>query len=60
LEAIDTALFGIALDDYSTDSDIDVSHHNLFHAFNSRNRWFDKCIQVIVQSNGRAGVNGEV
>ncbi|PKC07825.1 acyltransferase ChoActase/COT/CPT [Rhizophagus irregularis] len=58
-EAIDTALFSLSLDDYSTDSDIDVSHHNLFHAFNGRNRWFDKCLQLIVQSNGRAGVNGE-
>ncbi|RIA89411.1 acyltransferase ChoActase/COT/CPT [Glomus cerebriforme] len=59
LEAIDTALFGVSLDDYSTDSNIDISHHNLFHAFNGHNRWFDKCLQVIVQSNGRAGVNGE-
>ncbi|CAI2169322.1 5598_t:CDS:10 [Funneliformis geosporum] len=59
LEVIDTALFCVALDDYSTDSDIDITHHNLFHAFNGRNRWFDKSLQFIVQSNGRAGVNGE-
>ncbi|CAG8477057.1 5840_t:CDS:10 [Funneliformis mosseae] len=59
LGAIDTALFCVALDDYSTDSDIDITHHNIFHAFNGRNRWFDKPLQVIVQSNGRAGVNGE-
>ncbi|GBC09236.1 hypothetical protein RclHR1_08700004 [Rhizophagus clarus] len=58
-EAIDTALFSVSLDDYSTDSNIDISHHNLFHAFNGRNRWFDKSLQLIVQSNGRAGVNGE-
>ncbi|CAG8579603.1 2587_t:CDS:10 [Ambispora leptoticha] len=58
-EAIDSSLFAVALDDYSTDTNIDVSHHNIFHAFNGRNRWFDKSLQLIVQSNGRAGVNGE-
>ncbi|CAG8607451.1 18029_t:CDS:10 [Gigaspora rosea] len=58
-EAIDTALFGIALDDYPTDTDIDISHLNFFHAYNGRNRWFDKALQIIVANNGRAGVNGE-
>ncbi|CAG8510683.1 5698_t:CDS:10 [Paraglomus occultum] len=56
---IDTALFAVCLDDYSVDTDIDISHHNIFHAFNGRNRWFDKSLQVIIQNNGRAGVNGE-
>ncbi|CAG8696832.1 16599_t:CDS:2 [Dentiscutata erythropus] len=58
-EAIDTALFGVALDDYPTDTNIDVSHHNCIHAYNGRNRWFDKTIQLIFANNGRAGVNGE-
>ncbi|CAG8473692.1 1634_t:CDS:10, partial [Dentiscutata heterogama] len=58
-EAIDTALFCVALDDYPTDTNIDVSHHNCIHAYNGRNRWFDKTIQLIFANNGRAGVNGE-
>ncbi|CAG8462315.1 479_t:CDS:10 [Dentiscutata heterogama] len=58
-EAIDTSLFCIALDDYPTDTDIDISHHNFFHAYNGRNRWFDKALQIVVANNGRAGVNGE-
>ncbi|CAG8496162.1 1854_t:CDS:2 [Diversispora eburnea] len=57
LETIDNALFVVALDDYSVDKDI--SHHNSFHAFNGRNRWFDKSIQIILQNNGQAGVNCE-
>ncbi|CAG8438165.1 3646_t:CDS:10 [Scutellospora calospora] len=59
IEAIDTALFCVALDDYPLDQDIDISHHNNFHAYNGRNRWFDKAIQIIVANNGRGGVNGE-
>ncbi|CAG8833541.1 35060_t:CDS:1, partial [Racocetra persica] len=31
-EAIDTALFSVALDDYPTDTNIDVSNHNCIHA----------------------------
>ncbi|RHZ56868.1 hypothetical protein Glove_396g10 [Diversispora epigaea] len=57
LETIDNSLFVVALDDYSVDKDI--SHHNNFHAFNGRNRWFDKSIQIILQNNGQAGVNCE-
>ncbi|KAF9969969.1 Carnitine O-acetyltransferase mitochondrial [Actinomortierella ambigua] len=59
LATIDSALFVICLDDYSSDRDIDVSHHNIFHAFNAHNRWFDKSMQFIFESNGRAGINGE-
>ncbi|CAG8485294.1 11681_t:CDS:10 [Cetraspora pellucida] len=58
-EAIDTALFCVALDDYTTDTNIDISHHNCFHGYDGRNRWFDKAIQLIVANNGRAGVSGE-
>nr|CAG8564833.1 11735_t:CDS:10 [Entrophospora candida] len=58
-ETIDKALFSVSLDDYSVDSDISVSHNNLFHGFDGRNRWFDKAVQVILQSNGRGGINGE-
>lgn len=31
----------------------------MFHGQEARNRWFDKSIQLIVENNGRAGVNGE-
>ncbi|CAG8763191.1 9064_t:CDS:2, partial [Racocetra fulgida] len=40
------------LDDYPTDTDIDISHQNCFHAYDGRNRWFDKAIQVLVANNG--------
>ncbi|KAF9429658.1 Carnitine O-acetyltransferase mitochondrial [Podila epigama] len=59
LAAIDNSLFVICLDDYSSDRDIDKSHHNIFHAYNAHNRWFDKSMQFIFESNGRAGINGE-
>jgi carnitine O-acetyltransferase len=59
LSSIDNALFVICLDDYSSDKDIDISHHNIFHAGDAHNRWFDKSMQFIFESNGRAGINGE-
>ncbi|KAF8941640.1 acyltransferase ChoActase/COT/CPT [Dissophora ornata] len=58
-DLINHALFVICLDDYSSDRDIDVSHHNIFHAGDAHNRWFDKSMQFIFESNGRAGINGE-
>ncbi|RUS28876.1 acyltransferase ChoActase/COT/CPT [Jimgerdemannia flammicorona] len=59
LEAIDTSLFVLCLDDYASADDMDIAHRNLFHGRNARNRWFDKSMQFIVESNGRGGVNGE-
>jgi carnitine O-acetyltransferase len=59
LDLINHALFAVCLDDYSSDRDIDVSHHNIFHAGNAHNRWFDKSMQFIFENNGRAGINGE-
>ncbi|KND04986.1 uncharacterized protein SPPG_00670 [Spizellomyces punctatus DAOM BR117] len=56
---INDALFAVCLDDHAVSKNIDVSHHQIFHNFNARNRWFDKAMQLIVSSNGRAGVNGE-
>ncbi|KAG1461924.1 hypothetical protein G6F56_005622 [Rhizopus delemar] len=58
LENIDRSLFVFCLDDYSSSDDL--SHRNMFHARNGRNRWFDKALQFIVENNGRAGINGEV
>ena len=60
LQAIQDSLFLVCLDDYSLKKNIDVAHHQIFHGVNAENRWFDKAIQLIVTSNGRAGVNGEV
>ncbi|KAG1052324.1 hypothetical protein G6F43_005523 [Rhizopus delemar] len=58
-KAIDESLFVFCLDDYSSPSDLDLSHRNIFHGRNGRNRWFDKALQFIVENSGRAGLNGE-
>lgn len=58
-EMIEAALFTICLDDHSSSKNKDESHLQFFHNRNAHNRWFDKCVQIIVQSNGRAGVSGE-
>ncbi|KAI8585099.1 acyltransferase ChoActase/COT/CPT [Geranomyces variabilis] len=59
IETINDALFAVCLDDHSLSKNIDISHRQIFHNDNGRNRWFDKSMQLIVASNGRAGVNGE-
>ncbi|KAI7868608.1 acyltransferase ChoActase/COT/CPT [Spinellus fusiger] len=59
LKAIDTSLFTLCLDHYSSPLDLDKSHLNLAHGRSARNRWFDKSLQYIIENNGRAGVNGE-
>jgi carnitine O-acetyltransferase len=56
---IQDSLFAVCLDDFSAPKNLDSSHLQIFHNFDARNRWFDKAIQLIVSSNGRAGVNGE-
>ncbi|CAO3625399.1 unnamed protein product [Cunninghamella blakesleeana] len=40
-------------------SNLDVAHCNICHGNAAHNRWFDKNVQVIVETNGAAGVNGE-
>ncbi|KAI8807159.1 acyltransferase ChoActase/COT/CPT [Cladochytrium replicatum] len=59
LQIIKDALFVLCLDDHSFKKNIDISHKQWFHNGNARNRWFDKAIQLVVASSGRAGVNGE-
>jgi carnitine O-acetyltransferase len=59
LDTIQSALFAVCLDDYSTLKNIDLAHHQIFHNHDATNRWFDKSIQLIVSNNGRAGINGE-
>lgn len=58
-EVINDALFAVALDDHSSNQNINVSHHQIFHNFDGHNRWFDKAITLVVASSGHAGVNGE-
>lgn len=60
LKTINSALFAVCLDDHSTKKNINLSHKQIFHNHNAHNRWFDKCIQIVVASSGRAGCNGEV
>lgn len=57
LAAIDSALFVLTLDDAAP-----VSHEQMNRAMlhgDARNRWFDKCLNIIVCANGKAGVNWE-
>ncbi|KAJ1560563.1 Carnitine O-acetyltransferase mitochondrial, partial [Cladochytrium tenue] len=59
LEIIHSSLFVLALDDFSARQNVDTAHQQFFHNFTAVNRWFDKTFQLIVASNGRAGINGE-
>ncbi|CAE6447104.1 unnamed protein product [Rhizoctonia solani] len=72
-DAIETAMFTISLDPYtlppstnnSQGSDqfkepvLDAQVRNTSSGINGLNRWFDKSLTVSVESNGRAGMNGE-
>lgn len=60
LQTINTALFVVCLDDQGVKANKDLSHLKIFHNHDASNRWFDKSIQIIVSSSGRAGLNGEV
>ncbi|CAG8509740.1 1973_t:CDS:10 [Racocetra persica] len=59
LTLIENALFAVNLDDYATGTDLDKFLGNIFHGVDGHNRWFDKSMSIIVDSNGRAGMNGE-
>uniref|UniRef100_A0A8R1HRG9 Carn_acyltransf domain-containing protein n=1 Tax=Caenorhabditis japonica TaxID=281687 RepID=A0A8R1HRG9_CAEJA len=58
LRKIDGGIFAICLDDLKTED-----HQRLFQSLligdESRNRWFDKCFQTIVDANGQATINFE-
>ncbi|KAJ1307883.1 hypothetical protein OPQ81_001963 [Rhizoctonia solani] len=72
-DAIETAMFTISLDPYTLPpatndnqgSDqfkqpvLDAHVRNTSSGINGLNRWFDKSLTVSVESNGRAGMNGE-
>ena len=60
LETIQSALFAVCLENFSTSDDVDASHRVFFHGLNGRNRWFDKALSFVFMNNGRAGCSGEV
>ena len=54
LSAVDEALFFLTLDDSAPENGEDLSR-TMLHG-DGTNRWFDKCLNLIVAANGRAGV----
>ncbi|KAF9438668.1 Carnitine O-acetyltransferase mitochondrial [Entomortierella beljakovae] len=54
---IDSSMFVLCLDSTSPSS-IEGFSRALWHG-DGASRWFDKCFQLIVFANGRAGMNGE-
>ncbi|KAJ3033005.1 hypothetical protein HDU99_010861, partial [Rhizoclosmatium hyalinum] len=60
ISTISSALFVLCLDDHSTIANPTYSHIQFMHNTNGKNRWFDKPVQLILASSGRAGINAEV
>jgi hypothetical protein len=60
LHTINSALFAVSLESFSTPADKDISHRIMFHGQNGHNRWFDKSLSFIFMNNGHGGCNGEV
>ncbi|CAD6197135.1 unnamed protein product [Caenorhabditis auriculariae] len=58
LKKIDGALFAICLDDLKT-QDHKRLVKSLLIGDEAKNRWFDKCFQLIVDANGQATINFE-
>ncbi|KAH9275992.1 hypothetical protein BSLG_004468 [Batrachochytrium salamandrivorans] len=56
---IDTALLTVSLDDVIIPSTLNAHAKATFHGVNGTNRWFDKCLGVVVTQDARIGVNGE-
>ncbi|KAJ8324425.1 hypothetical protein O5D80_006681 [Batrachochytrium dendrobatidis] len=56
---IDTALFSVSLDDVAISPSLDDHARATFHGVSGTNRWFDKCMSVVVTRDARIGVNGE-
>jgi carnitine O-acetyltransferase len=57
LEAVETALFCVCLEDFAPE-DIQHASDQLLHG-DSGNRWFDKAVSLIVFEDGTAGINVE-
>ena len=69
-DAIDRSLIALSLDTYTLPSlptedplrfaQLDAQLRNAQAGINGgRNRWFDKCLTIVVENNGRAAVMGE-
>ncbi|TDL25783.1 acyltransferase ChoActase/COT/CPT [Rickenella mellea] len=71
MNSIESSILTLSLDHYTLGknatqpgdalqlSDVDFHLHNIRSGVNARNRWFDKAITIVVESNGRAGMMGE-
>lgn len=61
LSVIESALFAIALDDYSQGADLGSWTKTALCGKGGRghNRWFDKSITFVVESNGKCHLSGE-
>ncbi|NDU77104.1 choline/carnitine O-acyltransferase [Actinomadura sp. DSM 109109] len=57
LDAVETALFCVCLEDFVPRNTLDACDH-LLHG-DSANRWFDKAVSFVVFGDGTAGVNVE-
>ncbi|KAI6232816.1 Carnitine O-palmitoyltransferase 2, mitochondrial [Aphelenchoides fujianensis] len=58
VRAVDDALFALCLDDERF-AEHSAWANNLLCGADGRNRWFDKCFQLIVDGNGQATINFE-
>lgn len=68
MSALESCLFTLSLDDYTEapskgnrtpSSEIDLHIKNISAGRDGMNRWFDKSLTLIVESNARFGVMGE-
>lgn len=57
LDAVETALFCLCLEDFAPRNTLEACDH-LLHG-DSGNRWFDKAVSLIVFEDGTAGINVE-
>ncbi|KAF8311691.1 carnitine acetyltransferase [Clavulina sp. PMI_390] len=63
-EQLESCLFTVCLDDYTHPSPVPDHPHlghiqNVSSGVDATNRWFDKAMSLIVESNGRFGMMGE-
>lgn len=72
MQSIESSIFALSLDPYTmppapsslsndpyTRTIIDAHVRNASGGINGRNRWYDKALNVMVETNGRAGMMGE-
>ncbi|RUP44358.1 acyltransferase ChoActase/COT/CPT [Jimgerdemannia flammicorona] len=59
LSVIESAILAVSLDDFAVGTALDKWTRNVATGTNGHNRWFDKSLTIIVESNGKCGLNGE-